>query len=647
MSFRLASCFPAFLILSVLCHLAAAQSVSRIDSLLLVAEDPKKLPESAILLLENELINFSSPEDLSRIHTKISSSYIQAGILDSAAAHAWTALRLSPENIEVCGRAYANLGFVAYEKSALERARDFYDKALTRFRQLSDRSGQFECWSKLAGIAEQQTLYKESLDRYQQAMALALELQDSAGLRDVTFHMAPVFRKLGRYSDAEEYLNTCLTVSKGNNERLTAINRELGRLFEDQSNYRKALGYYRQAVKLVGEGEDRFPDYSNLLRLYTTINQLDTAAHYADSAEVAALRSGNMEYLRDCFQSRFQLAEHLKDTARALGYHKRYMQYDDSVKRAEADRRVEHVRDELMLGANEAAIRTAEWETKWYEANAQREQQWEFFKILIGGALVLSSLALILWYLSHTRWKKKVHEHEERIRELTVMKEKLFTVVARDLQAPLATYNNLTRSLPGQLNTMEKKEVAAYLHHLNTASHALTQSLNQLLEWSFTQSGTMPFRPELIRCHELASEVEEQLRPIAAEKGVTVSFLIPVDLHAYADRTMMAIILRTLLYNAIRFTPGGKTVTLFSGRKDDLITIGVKDNGVGISTDKMSRLFAWSSDPVGHAGARGRGVGLPMCRELVRRNGGELYVESQPNAGATFYFTLPEHVPAH
>ncbi len=646
MSFRLAKCFPAFLILFVLSHLSAAQSVSRIDSILQVADDPKKLPESAILLLENELANFSSPDDLSRIHTKISSSYIQTGILDSAAAHAWTALRLSPENIEVCGRAYANLGFVASQKSALERAGDFYEKALTRFRQRGDKSGQLECWSTLASIAERQTLYKESLDRYQQAMAVALELQDSAGLQDVTFHMAQVFRKLGRYSEAEEYLTTGLALSQANNERRTAINRELGRLFEDQSNYRKALGYYRQALSWVDERGDRFPDYSNLFRVYTEINQLDTAAHYADSSEVAARRSGNMEFLRDCFRSRFQLAEQLLDTAKALAYHKLYMQYDDSVKLAEADRRVEHVRDELILGANEAAIRTAEWETKWYEANAQREQQWEFFKILMGGALVLSVMALIFWYRSHARLKKRILEHEERIRELTVMKEKLFTVVARDLQAPLATYNNLTRSLPGQLSTMDTKEVAAYLHHLNTASHALTQSLNQLLEWSFTQSGTMPFRPELIRCHDLASEVEEQLRPIAGEKGVTVSFLIPVDLHAYADRTMMAIILRTLLYNAIRFTPGGKTVTLFSGKKDDLITLGVKDNGVGISADKMSRIFAWSSDPVGHAGARGRGVGLPMCRELVRRNGGDLYVESQVNEGATFYFTLPEHIPA-
>ena len=80
-----------------------------------------------------------------------------------------------------------------------------------------------------------------------------------------------------------------------------------------------------------------------------------------------------------------------------------------------------------------------------------------------------------------------------------------------------------------------------------------------------------------------------------------------------------------------------------TGRKDDLITLGVKDHGKGIPQDRLRQIFLWSKDTQ-RTGSRG--VGLPMCRDLVARNGGNLSVESQAGEGSTFYFTLPEHAPA-
>jgi len=622
---------------------AEAQPENQVDSLLRLADDPRRLPESVILLLEHELPRFTSSDDQAQIHIRLSSAYAQTGPVDSCSAHAWKSIRLAPDNPQVCSKAYANLGYTAFRKTAFDRAKTSYEKALALYQQTRDRTGQFLCWRMLARIADDQSLHKAALDSDQQAMAIAMELQDSTGLRDVTFHMASLFRKLGRFAEAQDYLNSSLKASPAGSERLMAIYREQGMLHEAQASLRKAIEAFRKAQDIENNTNDEFTDYHNLLRVYAALRALDTATRYADSAEVAARRSGHVENLRTCFYSRYQLAELKGDTAEALHYHKQYMQFDDSVKRQIADQRVENVRDELLLGANEAAIRTAEWEAKWKEVNMLQEKQWKYAEYLILGILMLLILAIFLLYRSGQRRKKEKGEFEERIRELSVIKEKLFTVLARDLQAPLATFNNLTRSLDRQMDTLGKEDVKAIMHHLNTSSHELAQLLNQLLEWAFTQSGTMPFRPELLRCQAVAREVEELLRPLASEKGVTVSFLIPEGLHAYADRTMVAIILRTLLFNAIRFTPNGQTVTLFSGKKENLITLGLKDNGVGVSAHKLPGLFTWSSDPVGQSGALGMGIGLPMCRELVRRNGGDLYVESKVGAGTTFYFTLPEH----
>lgn len=181
------------------------------------------------------------------------------------------------------------------------------------------------------------------------------------------------------------------------------------------------------------------------------------------------------------------------------------------------------------------------------------------------------------------------------------------------------------------------------LQQLHKSLAEVMQSLTQLVDWSVAQSGTLPFRPEVFSCHQLAATVEAQLRPLAEENGLKVEFLVPDAVHAFADRTMVSVVLRTLLYNAIRFSAEGRPVTIFSGRKDDLITLGVKDNGKGIPPDRLRQLFLWSKDA---QGSGNQGIGLPLCRDLVARNGGNLYAESKVGEGSTFYFSLPEHQPA-
>lgn len=631
-----------FLLLLLLFATSAlhAQPATPLDSLLKKADDPGKLPESVILLFNEQLLRFTSPGDLAWIHDRMAAAYNQTGVLDSSAVHSWTVLQLAPENEALAARAYSNLGDIAYRKGAMTRANEFFDRAFRTYQLLDDKPGQFSSLLYSARVNYFLSRPVESLEDYRTARLLTTDLKDTVSRNIITFEMARVLRDAGRYGEAELNLQAALKSAGRDTLRRIAVLGEKGKLFETKGEALRALDAYKEVRRLQRLINSPLPGYQDLARVYARLNRLDTARRFADSAEIADLRSGDAQKLRECYRLRYQLAARMGDTARAYIFHLRFQQYSDTVQRREAARQVQGVRDELILGAHEASVRTAELMTRARELDEQRQRQSMYLLWTIGGVGMLVILLVVAWLYSRSSLARQLTEKEKQLADLAVQKEKLFTVIAHDLQAPLATFGNLSRSLSSEAGKRGDPEMKGLLLQLHKSSAEVMQSLTQLVDWSVAQSGTLPFRPEVFSCHHLASTVEAQLRPLAEENGLKVEFLVPDAVHAYADRTMVSVVLRTLLYNAIRFSPEGRPVTIFSGRKDDLITLGVKDNGKGIPEDRLRQLFLWSKDT---QSAGSRGIGLPLCRDLIARNGGNLYVESQVGAGSTFYFSLPEH----
>ena len=137
----------------------------------------------------------------------------------------------------------------------------------------------------------------------------------------------------------------------------------------------------------------------------------------------------------------------------------------------------------------------------------------------------------------------------------------------------------------------------------------------------------------------------------AAQKHITLSSLIEKNTLVYADYAMLSAIFRNLISNAIKFTPKGGKVTLQAkecGRcqsNGDFVEISVVDNGVGMSEERVQRLFDIGEkhkSSIGTSGEKGTGLGLILCQEFVERHGGKIWAESQPGQGSTFTFTLPK-----
>jgi two-component system sensor histidine kinase/response regulator len=129
----------------------------------------------------------------------------------------------------------------------------------------------------------------------------------------------------------------------------------------------------------------------------------------------------------------------------------------------------------------------------------------------------------------------------------------------------------------------------------------------------------------------------------AETKGIDLRSRIEPRLAVLADREMLSTVLRNLLNNALKFTSQGGEVSLEADIQGDFVRLSVKDTGTGLDPESRRKLFQTKKhfSKEGTAGESGHGLGLILCRELVEKNGGRIWVESEPGKGSCFFFTVP------
>jgi two-component system sensor histidine kinase/response regulator len=233
-------------------------------------------------------------------------------------------------------------------------------------------------------------------------------------------------------------------------------------------------------------------------------------------------------------------------------------------------------------------------------------------------------------------------QQENEIRHLNEIKARMFGLIARDIRQPLTSFTNLTRSFVGTMSTLSQEETIGFLKNLHTTIVDLRQSLNNISNWAIIESEEMPLRKESILCMTLAQDAVNELAPSIRQKELVIDYFIPDQQKVLADKIMVNLVLQNLLSNAIKFSHVKGQLTIFSGKKGNLVTLGIKDHGVGISEEEIKKIFDVNVSINDKLANRSRGVGLLICRELIEKNGGNMYVESVAGKGSTFCFSLPE-----
>ncbi len=244
-------------------------------------------------------------------------------------------------------------------------------------------------------------------------------------------------------------------------------------------------------------------------------------------------------------------------------------------------------------------------------------------------------------------YNRQLSEAEVELRQLNASKDKFFSIVAHDMRGPFSGFLGLTELLSAEYDNLEKDEIMQIGESMNNAARRLFSFLENLLEWSRSQMGHLTYTPLKFDLYDVIDKNIKLLSATAAEKDIDLISKIDRNTYIYADSNMLNTVIRNLLSNALKFTnPGGNVVVFADNNSDDLMLVSVTDNGIGMSEEVREKIFKIEekySTP-GTKNEQGTGLGLILCKELVETNGGEIYVESEPDKGTTFSFTVPSGV---
>ncbi|MBU2514715.1 HAMP domain-containing histidine kinase [bacterium] len=238
--------------------------------------------------------------------------------------------------------------------------------------------------------------------------------------------------------------------------------------------------------------------------------------------------------------------------------------------------------------------------------------------------------------------KESIIRYNEELQQLNATKDKFFSIIAHDLKSPFQAFLNLNTFLVKRIDRYSKEEVVELINELGSTADNLFKLLENLLSWSRIQMGKIQLEPNVFPINQLVNMTFDFLISSAKTKRIKLINNISNEISVYADPNMVSTILRNLISNAIKFTQENGKITINSQIIEGGIQVEVTDTGVGMSEkdrEKLFRIEVTHTTP-GTADEKGTGLGLILCKEMIEKHNGEIWVESEPGVGTTFFFSL-------
>lgn len=269
--------------------------------------------------------------------------------------------------------------------------------------------------------------------------------------------------------------------------------------------------------------------------------------------------------------------------------------------------------------------------------------------IIVGGIVLI---LIVLFFISRSRMslKKlsiKLEKSEKKLMQANSDKDKFFTIMAHDLKSPFNAILGFTEVLKNDYKNLDEKDKTRMIKSISDSTNETYKLLENLLIWSQNETGRIDFKPQKKDLSKIVDEILSLMQIQADTKQIKIENNIKANTIAMVDKDMIHVIFRNLISNAIKFTEKGGQVfiyaenALINGVK--FIKISVEDNGVGMTEQEVVKLFSLSENHTssGTNSEKGTGLGLILCQEFVTKHGGTIWVESKPEVGSVFNFTLP------
>ncbi|MGC6431746.1 MAG: tetratricopeptide repeat-containing sensor histidine kinase [Jejuia sp.] len=528
--------------------------------------------------------------------------------------------------------AYASLGNTYYKLDDIDAAIDYNLKALDIQRQMNDTTGVSNSSFLLAQLYSKSKEHRKAIDFYETVLNSALGQTDSIRSK-VLPQIGGEYLEFNDYDTAAKYLIQGLTLNrrKRQDENLITTLNNLGKLNLNQGRLRTA----EQQLYEAGSLAKKLNKTDELLKYYSLMRALDSTSRRFDRAFV---------WIRKYYN--------LRDSLR-----------NAEIKKIKSTAVTEFAKEDLSLNFDKADAEIAKTPITLNNYSSVNEEELSRFKLFFYialGILAIVSVFLILLYTRKNNTLKYTQELEEKnlkvqlqneayaeqtkhLENVNSVKDKLFSIVSHDLKDSLSSINGFIDLLKD--GTLSRKEFDKLIPELSENANNASLLLFNLLNWSKSQMQSLKPSPGFFDIQDVFEEKIKLIEQRLESKGIE---LIDHSLRdfAYADKSMIEIVIQNLLANALKFSRKGDSITVSNHISNGSCVISIADTGIGIPEHSLDKLFKSNTyTTMGTNNEKGTGLGLSICKELVELNGGKIWVESKVNIGSTFYVQLPKTKP--
>lgn len=524
--------------------------------------------------------------------------------------------------------AYTNLANTYNYFNETDKAIDYYTKALDLQKLLNNTTDRVATNFKLAELYSLKKEYRKAIEVYENMLN-----NDSLNRNDRA-HLYPKlggeYLKFNDFENASKYLirGYNLNVSNNKTEDFLIV---LNHLSELNINKNRLVIAEKQLQK-SGELAKKLKNNKELLRHYMLMKTLDSIKKRFDKAYIWQQKyyELNTAILKEQNQLSNQIASSAINETNVSSF-------DSLMNETETKPIIKPIENTYSDNENYNKLKLL------------------FYAVL--AALAIVSTFLIFMYVKRNSTIRYTQELEEKnikielqneafleqtkhLESVNNVKDKLFSIVSHDLKDSLSSITGFIELLRD--GSLSRDEFENLIPELSENASNASLLLFNLLNWSKSQMQSLDPKPTLFDVQEVFKEKVKIIENRLNSKGIFVNDQSLRD-FAYADRSMIEIVVQNLLANALKFSKKGDTITVSNYISNGNCIITVADTGVGISKDNIEKLFKSNSfTTIGTNNEKGTGLGLSICKELVELNNGKIWVESTLGVGSSFYVQLPK-----
>ncbi|PZX93776.1 histidine kinase [Flavobacterium aquariorum] len=445
--------------------------------------------------------------------------------------------------------------------------------------------------------------YTKSLFFFKLAENQSINQKEVTFLADIYTGVGTTYIFLKQYKKAEEFLikNLQLNIKTKNKERICTSYTNLANLYYELYKDNLAIFYFKKAYNLSKEIKD------------------------FDSNRIASKNMAVVEENRGNFKL-------------ALTYRKESEKWKDSLNNQNKVWALADYEKKYAVAQKQKQISVLKVENKLKDT----QRNGLFYSVL---ALLFLLIGGVYIYAQKVKNSKIILTQKNKLDELNATKDQLFSIVSHDLRSSVNALKTSNAKLTTSLETKNYNELDQLLHQNSAIANGAYSLLDNLLHWALLQTKQLYFHKDSVHLYSIVQQIEYNYKPLLLDKVITFENAVSKNSFIFVDLDSLKIVLRNLFDNAIKFSNENGEIRIYTTETNtNFCQLVIQDNGLGMSQDTINELLEDNELLAKKSNSEiiGTGLGMQLCKQMIKKNGGKLAIESEPNKGTKIVLTFPK-----